>query len=153
MNKQIEFQKAIEDNNVKTVKKLLTQSEVNPSNNVSISIRTAAKFGYIDIVKLLLNDKRADPTTRSKNVIKLNTFETSVLYQQSHIVELLLKDKRVDPSFNSNRCIIMCSDDGNLEIVDLLWKDKRVKDTLQNDYKELYDQLIKKDIKNKIELF
>ena len=41
----------------------------------------------------------------------------------------------------------------HFDIVNILWQDQRVKDALKIDDKELYNELIKNDIKEKIEVF
>ena len=42
---------------------------------------------------------------------------------------------------------------GYIDIVKLLFNDKRVKDTLQKNNLELYNELIKQNIKNKVSEF
>ena len=61
MTKQEKFEKAVRENNIETVKKLLKDSEVDPADNDNYAIRCASEYGYIEIVKLLLADKRVDP--------------------------------------------------------------------------------------------
>ena len=56
-------------------------------------------------------------------------------------------------SDDNNYIIRFAYNEGYLDIVNLLWQDQRVKDTLENDDKELYNELIKNDIKDKVEDF
>ena len=102
----------------------------------------------INNVKLLLKDKRVNPSDRNNWAIQLAS-------QNGYfdIFKLLLEDNRVDPSDKNNCAIILASHNGHVAIVNLLWQDQRVKDTLKVDDKELYNELIKNDIKEKIEVF
>ena len=68
-------------------------------------------------------------------------------------VKLLLNDKRVDPSDDNNWAIKLASQNGHVDIVNLLWQDQRIKNSLENDDKELYNKLIKNDIKDKVKDF
>ena len=68
-------------------------------------------------------------------------------------VELLLKNEKINPSKDNNYAVQLASENGHIDIVNLLWQDQRVKDTLKVDDKELYNELIKNDIKDKIEDF
>ena len=68
-------------------------------------------------------------------------------------VELLLKNEKINPSKDNNYAVQLASENGHIDIVNLLWQDQRVKDTLKVDDKELYNELIKNDIKEKIEVF
>ena len=119
------------------VRLLLTYEEVNPS---------AAEKGFIDIVKLLLEDKR----------INMNLDGAIVLAcTKGHfdIYDLFLK-YNVDPSSDENSCIRSVYEySNNTAMLDLLWQDKRIKNSLKNDDLKLYNKLIKKDIKEKVESF
>lgn len=87
------------------------------------------------------------------------------------IVDLLLEDKRSDPSLNNNGAIISAYDvlnemllevnkDGDFEYIENLekiilsfWNDNRVRSTIQKDNVKLYNQMMKKEIKEKISNF
>lgn len=141
-----EFIHYIEKNDVENVKSILKDKNLDPSEENNWSIKIACQYGYIDIVKLLLADKRIDPSND-------NNWSIILAAQHDHIeiVKLLLNDKRVDPSDNENLAISLAK--GNDEIVHLLWKDKRVKNTLDFDDPELYNELIRFNIKEKVENF
>ena len=108
----------------------------------------AIKKNDINNVKLLLKNENVNP---SKN----NNWSIQLASENGHvdIVKLLLKDTRVNPSDSNNWAIQIASENGHFDIVNLLWQVQRVKDTLENDNKELYNELIKNDIKENIEEF
>ena len=108
----------------------------------------------IDIVKLLLADPRVDPT-ESVDSSCVSNYAIRVASENGYvdIVKLLLEDERVDPFDNYNYAIKYAYENGHIDIVELLWNDKRVKCTLQNDNLELYNTLITKDVKNKVNQF
>ena len=77
--------------------------------------------GHTEVVKLLLQDKRVDPSVGNNSVIRLAS-------QNGHtdVVKLLLQDGRVDPSNNDNCAIIWASENGHINVVKLLSQDERV---------------------------
>jgi hypothetical protein len=70
-----------------------------------------------------------------------------------NLIQLLITDFNVNPSICYNGAIRTAYGNNSLDIIELLWKDKRVKKTLKNDDENLYEILIKQDIKNKISSF
>ena len=76
----------------------------------------SAPDGGLPLVKLLLSDKRVDPSA----------MDSMALYNASanvkdctEIVKLLLSDKRVDPSVKADYALRMASGDGHAAIVQL----------------------------------
>jgi ankyrin repeat protein len=124
MKKQQYFEDAVMINNIDFVKLLLKNEEVDPNIN-KFAILESCRSGYIEILQLLLNDKRINPTEGDKYS---NCTPISLAAQNGHldVVQLLLNDPRVDPSVNENNSIINASKNGHLDIVELLLKDKRV---------------------------
>jgi ankyrin repeat protein len=110
--------------------------------------KIASYNGYTDIVAFLLKDKRVNPS-EDYNL----TIRDAAEHGHFDIVELLLNDSRIDPSDFSNDAIYYASKNGHNEILKTLWKQQRVKNTLKKDHYKLHNELIKKDIKNKIEHF
>ena len=111
----------------------------------------------INNVKLLLNDKRVNPSDRNNWAIILASKDGYF-----DIVKLLLEDKRVDPSDHSNYftkensynwAIYLAFSNGYFNISNLLWQDQRVKNTLKKDIPDLYNQLVKQDTKEKVDKF
>ena len=85
----------------------------------------------------------------------MNIYDKLMHYIEQNDIEnikLILKDKVFDPSDNENIAISLAKEK-NYNIVYLLWEDKRVKNTLGFDDPELYNELIRLYIKEKIEAF
>jgi hypothetical protein len=148
MIKQKEFYQSILDNNIDIFKLLIKDRDVDPSKDDNWAIFNAIEYGYIDIVKLLLNDKRVNPNNSFKE--HGNTIRQAAEYNHIKIVELLLMDKRADPSLHGNIAIISASDE---KIIKLLLNDDRVKKTLTDCDLNLCNEIILKNIKNKVNIF
>ena len=148
MNIQEQFNQAIKSNDIKNVNLLLNHPKVNLSNEDNSAIIEASNAGHYDIVKLLLNDHRVNPGDYYNSAI----IEAS---KNGHydIVKLLLNHPKVNPADYYNSAIRYASRVGHYNIVNLLWQDQRVKNTLEKYNKELYNELVKKDIKEKIGIF
>ena len=142
MIKQEEFYQAIKNNDIKNVKLLLSLQKVQPSYRCNYSIQIASENGHANIVELLLNDKRANPSFGSLDLAAENG--------HLNVVKLLLNDPRVDPTYDQNMSIVFANQNNHTHIVELLWNDRRIKKTLRKYNQELYNILIKKDniIKN-----
>ena len=69
------------------------------------------------------------------------------------IVRLLLENKMHDPCKIQNAAIYFAYEKKFHKIVQLLWNDKRVRNTLENDNVELYNELIQKYLTIKINTF
>jgi hypothetical protein len=147
INRQLEFEEGIKNNDANVIKSLLQTKElIKPDNDYNWAIRESAKKGYVDLVKLLLNDNRVNPTEVQNYAIR----EAS---QNGHydIVNLLLSDNRVNPAANNNWAILNAKNrPNNDDVVFLLWSDKRVKNTLKEDDEGLYNKLIIMKIKRNI---
>ncbi len=81
----------------------------------------AVKEHDVEVMELLLKDKRVDPSTDNDFAI-LRISQTGPV----HIIKLLLEDTRVDPGYSFNVAIQYASRHGQFEIVELLLKDNRV---------------------------
>ena len=55
----------------------------------------------MDVVKILLNAKRVDPSANNNDTIKYSS-----RYGHVDVVKILLNDKRVDPSANNNDTMV-----------------------------------------------
>jgi hypothetical protein len=108
----------------------------------------AVDSNNIETFSLLLKDPEIDPSIQQNITLH---FASAKGYTQ--MVKLLLNDKRVDPSSENNLAIIKACKYDNNEIINLLWNNKKVKITLKNDDLFLYNKLIKKDIKSKMNKF
>uniref|UniRef100_A0A6C0C5D5 Uncharacterized protein n=1 Tax=viral metagenome TaxID=1070528 RepID=A0A6C0C5D5_9ZZZZ len=113
---------AVTCNNLEAVKLLLADKRVDPVNpRNSGALRIAAKNGFSDIVKILLDDGRSDPASLQNYAIKIaseNGF--------ANTVKLLLQDKRVDPSAENDYSLRMATANGHIRCVDLLTSHKDV---------------------------
>jgi hypothetical protein len=128
--KQDEFEIAVGNNNLSVVETLLKDKRVDPAEFRNYAIGAASEEGYFNMVTLLLNDHRVNPSD-DKNYALRSAFN------------LVIKNKN---SEQKNKAEYK-------NIVEILWNDIRVKKTLKNDFIELYNILMKKNIKNKIEDF
>lgn len=101
-------------------------TSINRLNKVFIK---ASEKGHADVVKILLADKRVDPSAHYNDAIILaaNNGHTKV-------VKVLLVDKRVDPAAQDNSAIGVASREGHIEVVKLLLADKRVDPAADNNY-------------------
>jgi len=122
---------ACSDGNVEEAGSLLQNSKINTNRQDSELKRTpfyrACEFGYIEIVKLLLNDKRVDINRTNKRIV--TPFFSACRNGHIDIVKILLKDNRVDINKvdNDGRTpfYIACSNE-HTEIVKLLLNDERI---------------------------
>jgi hypothetical protein len=96
-------------------------------------------------IKLLLKNKNVDPRFNKGYSIGM-----ACHIGNKKVISLILEDNRVDPSEHNNWIIENAYRRKDQNLVNLLWNDKRVKSTLQNNHPELYSELIKKDILNKV---
>ena len=114
----------VNTDNDNLVKILLRKYEPNAD-----SIIQASMAGREKVVRLLLQDKRVDPTVNNNDALR-------VASRNGHleVVKLLLQDKRVDPSANNNGAIGFASEYGHLEVVKLLLQDKKVYPSAVDNY-------------------
>lgn len=139
---------AAEYGSLETLKTILNKSKISPDFDNNIAIETASENGHLDIIKFLLN----------YNIVNSSVNHGHLIYKAAinghiDIVKFLLNDNKTNPSFNGNFTIRICSDLGKTEVVDILWSSKYVKNTLAKDCTELYNDLNKRDIKNKVNEF
>jgi len=111
------------------------QEGADPSFDDQSAFNIACDYGNIEIVKLLLNDKRIDPSD-------LTGFMWALESNHYNIMELLLKDDRVDPSINDNDAIIYSSNTRNYKSVKILLNDKRVLNKLNKSQIKYYKNKI-----------
>ena len=91
---QQDFEKAAFNNDADIVKKGLKSEYVNPARDENIIFQKVCYLVYLDIVKLLLKDKRVDYT--SWNNLSL---EYAIKGNHIKVVDILLKQEFVLPSF------------------------------------------------------
>jgi len=122
------YKNYIRDGNIENIKELLKQGW-DPSVDRNDPFFIACQYGQIEIVKLLLQDKRVNPASHDNSAIAEACREGNI-----EVINLLLKDSRVDPSGNSNYGIKRASRNGHVEVVKLLLKDSRVDPTAEDNF-------------------
>ncbi len=101
---------------IHSVRALLQDPRVDPTDNNSSSIQVASLNGHTEVVQLLLDDGRADPTTEDSK-----SLYNAAISNHPDVVRLLLKDGRADPG----DIIRWASEKGYVRVVELLLKDGR----------------------------
>lgn len=97
--------------------------------NYNEELETAAEYEHVEMLKLLLEYKRADPTADNNKF-----FTWACDYGQSEIMMVLLKDKRIDPTCYNNYLLKSVTIHNQVEILEMLLKDERVDPTFDNYY-------------------
>jgi hypothetical protein len=95
----------------------------------------ACWYGHVDLVKLLLEDAREDPSRDHNYAINAAAEGGNV-----QIIQMLLEDERVDPSDDGNSAICLAIERGNYEAVDTLSDDPRVDLGVGLDHAIAWDQ-------------
>jgi len=121
---------AIRGRFVKVVRRLLEDGRFDPNTGYCTysPLSEACDVSSFEIVKMLLEDKRVNMSTRH------NLFALYSVGRQKdiEIVKLFLSDNRVDP--NTGGCLIIeASAEGNIEIVKLLLLDPRIDPSIRDD--------------------
>jgi hypothetical protein len=139
------------------VKKLLEQ-DLDITFEENLVFRTAIESRKYEIVELLMNDKRINPSKHHNISLHLAAIDG-----QQDIVNLLLTDKRVLDGGGFLSIIKDAYLQDNYHILDILWNNNIIKNSTKDNIKKLdenlnlknslYDYLIKLDIKNKIKTF
>nr|QBK88150.1 MAG: ankyrin repeat protein [Marseillevirus LCMAC202] len=126
---QQQFARAIEDQNVDAVKRLLFNPRVDPTAHDNYAIKASSYSGHAAIVRLLLEDGRTDPTAEGSAALRVSS-----VGGHATVVELLLADGRADPTAKDNDAIRGSSLNGRAEVVKLLLEDGRADPTADNNY-------------------
>ena len=110
------------DGNLKAVKEMLKDPEVDPAYDDNYAIQKAVYYGRVSIVKELLKDSRVDPSD-DNNFALCWAAESK---KADKTIELILKDPRVDPTENDNEPLITACRAENYNVVKILLDDGRV---------------------------
>jgi len=118
----------VKENKLELLKTALKKGAL-PNIDNNFAIKCASDKGHYEIVKVLLNDARVDPSAN-------NNYAIGFAAGNGHyeIVKLLMSDKRVDPSANNNYAISFAAGNDHYVIVKLLMSDKRVDPSADNNY-------------------
>ena len=117
---------AIQERNVKDVLANLEHVGEN-GRTYAKAILTACDLGYDEIVKILLADRRIDPTIEEQRPLVV-----ACTKGHTKVVELLLADSRVDPTINEQYAMDVVCELGHTEIVKLFLHDRRIDPTYDN---------------------
>ena len=125
------FHGACRDGRVNEVRMFLTKgyNSVDPAKNDSYGLRAACLSGRTEIVRILLEDGRSNPSVLSSDPIRL-----AVSSRFPDIVRLLLNDGRADPSVLGSSTLLCACDSGETEIVRMLLEDGRADPCADNNY-------------------
>jgi hypothetical protein len=148
MIKQQIFKYAINKEYIKIVKFLINDKNIDSTYGNNIALRYTSVISNFEIFKLLF-DKQTNLKINDLNYIVLLNSESGNI----DILKYVVNNSNADLSFNYNQAITIAQMNNNQETVDFLWNDKNVKNTLNNDHLLLYNRLIKKNIKSKINKF
>jgi ankyrin repeat protein len=132
--KRLEVVDACKDGNVNLVRKLLKTANIdvnkgdvtrNPLKNGWTPFKIACQKGHIEIVKLLMQDKRVDINNESGN--GWTPLQEACFGGHVEIVKLLLEDKRIvinnEKADNALNAALL---KGNVKIIKLLLEDGRI---------------------------
>jgi hypothetical protein len=177
--KESSFLKLIEENRIIEIKEYMSSIDNDITFSHNSPFRTACGLGHFELVKLLLNDKRVDPTDFFNEAIVMATYSLN-----SDVVNLLLKDGRVDVTYDYSEAFRRTVDNKDLssfhlfikngksdfssfesypiiranglqsyEMVEALWNIKSVREALKKDNADLYKTFNKKYITYKLKDF
>jgi len=129
------LKRAVLDGNTKLVKTFLKDLHVNPIDSVegNMLLYIASEQGFIEIVNLLLQDPRVDPSADDNTAL----FE-AVQANQSDVVKLLLSDRRVDPTVKDNFVLMEAAYQDFDEVMEILLKDGRADPTARDGQALIY---------------
>jgi ankyrin repeat protein len=104
----------------------LIDNEVDPSLDSNIAILTASYYGYVYIVKRLLQDPRVNPNVYIRNFPIKTPIRLALENGHTPVVKLLLSDPRVSSSEEIDIIFRLSARKGYLEIVTILLKNPRL---------------------------
>lgn len=115
-------------NDVAMVKNILKTGVADPSAQNNLALTYAVHFEHLEIIKLLLEDGRADPS------VPYTLLYESIKDKKWEIINLFLIDKRFDPTCYDCYLLQRVVRSGCLSTMKLLLQDKRVDPTWNNNY-------------------
>jgi hypothetical protein len=134
----VAFRIAVYKGYISVVDRLLQDKRVDPRVNDYSALYSASQEGHLEILDLLFQDKRFTPTHAMKKYAILlvtngidpycNTniaFRIAVDKGYILVMDRLLQDKRVDPKVKDFTSLNSASQEGQLDILDLLLQDEQ----------------------------
>jgi ankyrin repeat protein len=171
------FIAAVRNNEIELIKQLVESKTINPTFDDNFSLQIACKYGFLELLKFLVNIPeviiKEDYNLFSYGVksgsVKIINFlllqpncnpnektdplEQAVKFGYTDIVKSFLNDKRISPEINENWLIRQAHYCKRYEVVRLLFKNKYVKETLQTQFPDFFELIIKELISDKITSF
>jgi ankyrin repeat protein len=131
LRSQAYFHRACRDGHANEVRLFLTigYNSIDPAKDDSYGLRAACLSGRTEVVQILLEDGRSNPSVLSSEPIRL-----AVSSRFPDIVRLLLNDGRADPSCRGSSALLCACDSGETEIVRMLLEDGRSYPYTSNNY-------------------
>jgi hypothetical protein len=83
--------------------------------------------GHLEVLPLLLADKRVDPSARDNEAVTLAAAQADPA-----VIQLLLSDPQVDPGAQENNAIKIACDCGHIRNAELLLQDEQVNPSTRN---------------------
>ena len=128
------FDSATYNGQLEVVELLLSDPRTQPSTNLLDAVvgtnSTVPAQNYAEIVRLLLQDLRVDPTIDNSVVLREYIFEGP--RDDPEIVRALLKDGRADPMANNGEPVKRAALNGRVQVLAVLLSDSRVDPTIVN---------------------
>lgn len=104
------------------VEYLIKNTDLNPAANKNSALRIACCNGNLELVKLLLTDKRV---TKCGHI----DLRQAVKNRHYNVVSFLINENLVNPTIDSNISLILAAESGCTDSLNLLLNDKRVNPT------------------------
>jgi len=86
----------------------------------------ACKYGFADVVRLLLTDSKVDPSIFYNQPVQLASE-----YGHADVVRILLEDDRVDPSYICSAALQYACENSHLDVIRILLEDSRTDPSAQ----------------------
>lgn len=124
------FIDAIERNDLKTIKELVQDEDIDPQFKDNYAITYACEHGYLDIIKLLLKNEMTDPMGYQEFAVYPMTYKSgfykAIQRNRLDVIKILLKDDRIEPDHDYNKPLKISILNRNNDISKILLKNDRV---------------------------
>ena len=93
---------AVEKGSVEMVKLLLSKENIDPSYNNNICLKQAVRYDFVDVLILLLRDRRIDPTNMGKDFPPSHILWSAMDWGSKECLKRLIRDPRLNKTINSS---------------------------------------------------
>jgi hypothetical protein len=93
---------AVEKGSVEMVKLLLSKENIDPSFNNNICLKQAVRYDFVDVLILLLRDRRIDPTNMGKDFPPSHILWSAMDWGSKECLKRLIRDPRLNKTINSS---------------------------------------------------